>query len=97
MRTEHMMDNSIAASNARQARIFAEAAGQQQRRQEVISGPRYEVRRDRAGASWMVYDNLTDAPAQVGDRRQIGLSRAEAEGAISHMQDQDDPTPFYRK
>jgi hypothetical protein len=95
VRTEHLNDAAIAKSNAREAQIFADAAALRREREELTEGPRYEVKRDRAG-NYMIYDNLTGAPARAGTHTQVGLSAADAYGILDKMQDDDDE-PLVRR
>lgn len=84
--TERMADRAEAASNAKQEQIFADAA-EMQRADAGRQGPRFEARKDGAGDNWMIYDTVTGAPAMVGAQVQTGLSRAQAQATLSHMED----------
>lgn len=89
VRTERMVDAAEAASNARQAQIFADAAQMQREDTARLEGPRYEARKDGAGDNWTIYDTTTGAPARVGTQVQTGLTRAQASANLSHMEDED--------
>jgi hypothetical protein len=97
MRTEHLNDDLIAKSNAREAKIFADAAAMRRTREEIVEGPRYEVRKDGSSSTYLIYDNRTGSVARIGTQTQIGLTAAEANGVIAKMQDMDDPSPYYPK
>lgn len=91
-----MVDAAEAKSNARQARIFAEAAQMERADNARRDGPRFEARKDGAGDNWMIYDNQTGAPARVGTQVMSGLSRQQAAANLSQMQEEDAPITFRR-
>jgi hypothetical protein len=91
-----MVDAAEAESNAKQARIFAEAAQMERADKARRDGPRFEARRDGAGDNWMIYDNETGAPARVGAQVMSGLSRQQAAANLSQMQEDDAPITFRR-
>jgi len=86
--TEHMASDSKAASAAREARILADAAEMDERRQieepDATLPVRYEVRRDAGG--WSVYDTNTGRVARRGATTQAGLSRTNADQAAWDLQ-----------
>jgi hypothetical protein len=86
--TERMADSAENASNARQARIFAQATRIERQETMQREGPRYEARKDGAGDNWTIYDNLTDKPAVVGTEVEIGLTHAQAAARLAHMIDE---------
>lgn len=87
--TENMALASRAKSDAREARIMADAIQIEERERaenpdaEALP-PRYEVRRD--GAGWAVMDANTGRVARRGAVAQGGLSRSTAEQAAWEMQ-----------
>jgi hypothetical protein len=93
--TERMVDSAEARSNARQARIFAEAAEMQRADTARREGPRYEARKDGAGDNWIIYDTTTGAPARVGTQVQTGLTRAQADANLARME--EDYVSVFRK
>jgi hypothetical protein len=96
IKTEHMADAAQSASNAREAKIFAQAAQMIRRENRDLEGPRYEARKDGAGDSWTIYDNRTNAPATVGTQVETGLSHAQAAARMAHMVD-DNEVPTFRR
>jgi hypothetical protein len=84
-----MADNGDAASAAREAKVFADAQGIEDRAADRAAAeenggrPRYEIRKD--GDSWTVYDTANNRPARVGPTLQTGLSHEKAQAAFDSL------------
>jgi hypothetical protein len=97
--TEHAAILADAASDAREANIYA-AAARIDAREKAAAGiqenggrPRYEIRQDGAGDRWVVYDTVNNRNVRSGVRTQSGLSHADAEALFSSLQNEDQSNP----
>lgn len=95
--TEQMASASKTKSNAREARIMADAIEIEER--QLAKNPdadtmrqRYEVRRD--GSGWSVYDVNSGQVARKGAVSQGGLSRSNAAQAAWEMQLDEDEARY---
>jgi hypothetical protein len=93
--TERAAIASEASSNAREAKIYADARVIERReaaRELAESGrrPRYEVRR--VGTGWAIYDGQTGTVAKRGVTPQAGLSESQAYEAYESLKRADEDT-----
>ena len=92
--TERMADNGDAASAAREAQVFADAQGIEDRAADRAAAeenggrPRYEIRKE--GDSWTVYDTANHRPARVGPTLQTGLTHDKAQAAFDSLLSDDE-------
>ncbi|WP_309605730.1 hypothetical protein [Phenylobacterium sp.] len=91
--TERMAASGEAASDAREARVLADAQDIQERAaarvaEENGGRPRYEIRKE--GDSWTVYDTINHRAARVGPKLQSGMSHEKAEAAFNDLQNEEE-------
>lgn len=92
--TERMAASGEARSDAKEARVLADAQDIQQQQaaarvaEENGGRPRYEIRKD--GDSWTVYDTVNHRAARVGPKLQSGMSHEKAEAAFADLQSEEE-------